>query len=87
MLVKRDPVISQPLHLNPGIEMLRISLHRDGRVEIFLLHRIGQHHAEDVAQSQGRTEPGVWSLPDGSARYAAMVKRSTTTNLTPEDAR
>ncbi len=33
---------------------------------------------------QGRTEPGVWSLPDGSARYAAMVKRSTTTDLTPE---
>jgi len=34
---------------------------------------------------QGRTEPGVWSLPDGSARYAAMVKRSTTTNLAPEE--
>ena len=32
----------------------------------------------------GRTEPGLWSLPDGDARYAARVKRSTTTDLTPE---
>ena len=34
---------------------------------------------------KGRTEAGIWSLPDGGARYAAMVKRSTTTNLTPEE--
>ena len=33
---------------------------------------------------KGRTEAGIWSLPDGQARYAAMVKRSTTSNLTPE---
>jgi len=34
---------------------------------------------------KGRTEAGIWSLPDGSARYAAMVKRSTTSDLTPEE--
>jgi len=34
---------------------------------------------------KGRTDAGIWSLPDGSARYAAMVKRSTTTDLTPEE--
>jgi len=34
---------------------------------------------------KGRTEAGIWSLPDGSARYAARVKRSTTTELTPEE--
>lgn len=33
---------------------------------------------------QGRTEPGVWSLPDGDAYYAFLVKESTTTDLTPE---
>jgi uncharacterized protein (DUF885 family) len=33
---------------------------------------------------KGRTEPGMWSLPDGEARYAAAVKNSTTTDLTPE---
>lgn len=32
---------------------------------------------------KGRTEPGMWALPDGAARYAAAVKRSTTTELTP----
>ena len=34
--------------------------------------------------SHGRTEPGVWALPEGDARYAFAVKQSTTTNLTPE---
>jgi uncharacterized protein (DUF885 family) len=29
-------------------------------------------------------EVGIWSLPDGDARYAALVKESTTTNLTPD---
>ena len=34
---------------------------------------------------KGRTEPGMWSLPDGEARYAAQVKRLTTTDRTPEE--
>ncbi|MFZ3215114.1 MAG: DUF885 family protein [Candidatus Acidiferrales bacterium] len=33
----------------------------------------------------GRTEPGIWSLPDGDACYAFLVKQSTTTDLTPEE--
>ncbi|HEU5250238.1 MAG TPA: DUF885 family protein, partial [Thermoanaerobaculia bacterium] len=33
---------------------------------------------------RGRTEPGMWSLPDGQERYAVRVKRQTTTDLTPE---
>jgi len=39
---------------------------------------------EDYAP-KGRTEVGVWSLPDGEAYYAFRVKESTTTNLTPEE--
>jgi uncharacterized protein (DUF885 family) len=31
----------------------------------------------------GRTDPGVWSLPDGDAYYAFRVQQSTTTDLTP----
>lgn len=34
---------------------------------------------------KGRTEPGVWALPDGDALYAYDVKQTTTTNLTPEE--
>lgn len=32
----------------------------------------------------GRSEPGVWALPEGEPRYAYAVKESTTTDLTPE---
>ena len=39
---------------------------------------------KDEYVPKGRTEPGMWSLPDGEARYAAAVKSSTTTDLTPE---
>lgn len=39
----------------------------------------------DEYAPKGRTEPGVWSLPDGAARYAAAVKSRTTTNRAPED--
>jgi uncharacterized protein (DUF885 family) len=34
---------------------------------------------------KGRTDPGVWSLPDGPQRYAFRVKQSTTTDLSPEE--
>jgi uncharacterized protein (DUF885 family) len=32
----------------------------------------------------GRTEYGVWALPDGAARYRFDVREETTTNLTPD---
>ncbi len=38
----------------------------------------------DEYAPKGRHEVGVWSLPDGAARYAYDVKSSTTTSLTPE---
>ncbi len=39
--------------------------------------------SEDYAP-HGRAEVGLWSLPDGAARYAKRVKESTTTDMTPE---
>lgn len=38
----------------------------------------------DEYAPDGRTEPGVWSLPDGDARYRYAIKRMTTTDLTPD---
>jgi len=34
--------------------------------------------------AKGRTEPGLWALPDGDARYRYEVRVQTTTSLTPE---
>jgi uncharacterized protein (DUF885 family) len=45
--------------------------------------RLAKFVREEYAP-EGRTEVGVWSLRDGAARYAAYVKRSTTTDLSPE---
>jgi uncharacterized protein (DUF885 family) len=33
---------------------------------------------------KGRVEPGIWSLPDGAARYRYEIRRMTTTDLTPD---
>ena len=33
---------------------------------------------------RGRTEYGVWALPEGDARYRFDIKQMTTTNLSPE---
>jgi uncharacterized protein (DUF885 family) len=43
-----------------------------------------QTFVKDEYAPKGRTEPGVWSLPEGNERYAVLVKRQTTTQLTPE---
>jgi len=34
---------------------------------------------------QGRTEPGIWALPDGEARYAYAIEQATTTRMSPEE--
>jgi uncharacterized protein (DUF885 family) len=39
----------------------------------------------DEYAPHGRTEPGLWSLPNGAARYTLAVRESTTTKLTPEE--
>lgn len=34
---------------------------------------------------RGRAEVGIWTLPDGAARYAFQARESTTTSLTPDE--
>lgn len=38
----------------------------------------------DEYAPKGRTDVGVWSLPDGRERYAYQVRRMTTTTMTPD---
>jgi uncharacterized protein (DUF885 family) len=38
----------------------------------------------DEYAPEGRTDPGVWSLPDGDARYQFDVKQQTTTDFTAD---
>lgn len=45
--------------------------------------KFAQFVKDDYAP-KGRTEAGVWSLPNGAERYAFAVRQATTTNLTPE---
>jgi uncharacterized protein (DUF885 family) len=34
---------------------------------------------------RGRVDPGIWSLPDGGARYRYAIRRFTTTDMTPAE--
>ncbi len=34
---------------------------------------------------KGRSEPGMWALPEGAARYANRARRNTTTEMSPEE--
>ena len=45
--------------------------------------KFGKFVKDDYAPN-GRSEIGIWALPNGDAIYAFMVKRSTTTDKTPE---
>ena len=40
---------------------------------------------KDEYAPRGRTEVGIWSLPNGAARYARNVRNMTTTDLTPQE--
>ena len=47
-----------------------------------------QHFAAFVRTEyapHGRTDPGVWALPDGAERYRFAIRRITTTDKTPEE--
>jgi uncharacterized protein (DUF885 family) len=46
--------------------------------------KFGKFVKEEYAP-KGRSEPGMWSLPDGEARYAFNVKALTTSDQTPEE--
>jgi uncharacterized protein (DUF885 family) len=54
------------------------------RDEVLPAYRRFADFVKNQYAPKGRSEPGLWSLPDGTARYAFQVKSNTTTDLTPE---
>ncbi len=45
--------------------------------------KLQQFIANDYAP-KGRVEPGIWSLPDGDARYRFAIHTQTTSDMTPD---
>ena len=85
-----DSPFAQPLKqfpkAIPAAEQARIREAMIGAIRDQILpayHRFGDF-VEHEYLPKGRTEPGMWALPDGEARYAFAVKTSTTSDLTPE---
>lgn len=54
----------------------------DGRI-VPAYQRFASFVRNDYAP-HGRTDPGVWSLPDGAKRYRFAIRRITTTDMTPD---
>lgn len=46
--------------------------------------KLGEFIAKEYAP-KGRTEPGMWALPNGDALYKFQVEQQTTTNKSPEE--
>ena len=46
-------------------------------------NKLAHFIATDYAP-RGRSQPGIWALPDGDARYRFAIQRLTTTNMDPE---
>ena len=43
------------------------------------------HFVKEDYAPKGRKEFGIWSLPDGAARYRQKILEQTTTNMSPEE--
>ena len=54
------------------------------RTAILPAYRKLEAFVRDQYAPHGRTEVGMWALPDGAKRYAERVRRSTTTKLTAD---
>ncbi|MEA2693035.1 MAG: hypothetical protein QOJ16_2422, partial [Acidobacteriota bacterium] len=70
----------------PGPEQTRLKREMLAAIRESVLPAYARFTAfvRDEYAPKGRSEPGMWSLPQGAERYAAAVRRSTTTDLTPE---
>jgi len=97
--VQSEDIATKPLTTSPFAEPLQkfpkgFSSADQGRLTIAIQGAIHDEVAPAYAKfaafvkneyaPQGRTDPGVWALPDGATRYRFAVREQTTTDLTPE---
>ena len=80
-----QPVGKFPASISPADqERLRREIMAAVRDEVAPAYARLAKFVQDEYAPHGRTEYGVWSLPDGEARYRYNIRRMTTTSLTAE---
>ena len=79
------PIKEFPAAIPPAVQQrLRDSILKSIADEILPAYQRFTTFVHSEYAPHGRTDPGVWSLPDGAARYRYSIRRITTTNMTPE---
>ncbi len=79
--VKQFPVAIAP----PEQKRIRGSVLAAIDQEIVPAYRKFAKFVRDEYAPHGRAEPGVWSIPDGGARYRFQIRQITTTDLSPDE--
>jgi uncharacterized protein (DUF885 family) len=80
-----DPLRKFPDSISPeDRQRLQASIEGAVKTEVARAYaKFAKFVREDYAP-HGRSDPGVWSLPDGQARYSFAVRHQTTTNFTAD---
>jgi uncharacterized protein (DUF885 family) len=81
----RKPVEKFPSSVSQAEqERLRIAIVDAVNHNVIPAYRKLADFVRDEYAPRGRSEPGVWSLPDGEARYRFAIRQMTTTDLSPD---
>ncbi len=85
-----DSPFAEPLRKFPGSipaadqARLRADVLRAIGDEVIPAYRKFATFVRDEYAPHGRSDAGIWSLPDGAARYRFLIHDITTTNLSPD---
>ncbi len=97
--IQAQQIANKPLASSPfsaPLQKFPASISPADRARLTLAIQAAIHNDVDPAYSMfaayvknnyaphGRTDDGIWALPDGAARYGFAVRTMTTTDLTPE---
>jgi uncharacterized protein (DUF885 family) len=81
-----NPVSKFPAGISDGDQKrLRSAVLGVIRSEVLPAYKRFAEFVSNEYAPHGRSEPGVWALPDGAERYRFQVRSMTTTDLTPEE--